>query len=137
MKRPISSIMKTSVKSIPVDASLDAARDFLYKHNLECAPVIDSKGKVFGILSVMHLLQLHSQKQNLTALQAWEICTHAISNVDSSVTIKAVVRLMIEERIHHVVVIENGLLKGMVTAGDILRMHMTGKLTTSADDMIG
>jgi CBS domain-containing protein len=57
----------------------------------------------------------------LASLHAWQLCTYKPVTVQGDASIQEVARLMVERQIHHVVVVEQGRVAGVVSSLDLLR----------------
>jgi len=79
------------------------------------------KEHVFGVISAPDLVHFHNARKNPIAEHAWEMCTHKIIEVSSDLTVKDAASLMVKNNIHHLVVTEDGSIKGIVSSIDILR----------------
>jgi len=53
---------------------------------------------------------------------AWMICSYKPISVDAATSVGEVARLMLERRIHHVVVTQAGAMVGVVSALDFVRL---------------
>jgi CBS domain-containing protein len=90
-------------------------------------PVIDgATGLVMGLISARDLLRFHADKRNGSALHAWEICRYQPVEVDPGVSVADVARLMVAHGIHHVVVTEDGRVKGIVSSLDFVKRYLRG-----------
>lgn len=56
LETPIEQVMTKNVATIGEEASLEEARRLIISHGIRHLPVVDSKGKLMGILSVRKLL---------------------------------------------------------------------------------
>jgi CBS domain-containing protein len=120
MDKLIGSLATKKVVVVDLDERINKVIETLDSHNLSCVPVIDSDGKCFGVISSPDLV--HFQKMNLNpkAELAWEFCTHNFIEVGSATPIKDVAELMIKNKIHHIIVSDKTLLKGIVSSIDII-----------------
>lgn len=121
MNTIVSEIMSTEVTSIPADSSIDEAEQKLREQNKRCAPVVDINGKCFGVLSSRDLLELHEARQNPKAVFAWEICTPVVLSVSPASHISHARDIMVKNAIHHILVLEDSYVEGIVSVIDILK----------------
>jgi CBS domain-containing protein len=120
MNEPISHIMTKTVWTAAMEDTAEKVEDLLNRRSLSAVPVVDENGGVFGIVSAADLLHLHAAKKNPKAVRAWELCTYRPIAVRPETTVGEVARMMIKHKIHHVPVIENGKLCGIVSALDFV-----------------
>jgi CBS domain-containing protein len=118
---PISTIMTVHAWSANIDDSLDAIEKTLAKRKIASLPIVDSKGKIFGVVSWRDLLRCRVSKTNLRAIQAWEICVFKPLIVGPDVPIYEVARMMLEQKISDAIVEEAGVIKGVVSSFDFVQ----------------
>lgn len=118
---PIATVMQTRVQTIDMDDSVHDAEAFLHSEGLSWAPVVGTNGEPVGVLSADDLMRFHASKRDAIKTPTWQLCTYRPIGVDPKATISSVARLMVERKIHHVVINENGELKGVVSSMDLVR----------------
>jgi CBS domain-containing protein len=121
MNNSISSIMETTITTVDLDDTAEHVEEILDSNNLSCVPVIDSKGKLFGVISATDFVHFHQAHKNAKREHAWEICTHKTIDVSPEISIVEAGKLMVENNIHHLIVIENGEIKGIVSSIDLIK----------------
>jgi CBS domain-containing protein len=104
--------------------TIDVVEDMLSRHDLSAVPVTDAKGAVFGIISSMDIMHLHATHKNPKTVRAWELCTYKPIQVVSTTPARDVARVMVEKKIHHVLVIDNGKLAGIVSSLDFVEQFV-------------
>lgn len=124
MDKPISSLMEKDVVTVHTDDSLEKIEGVLDLHNRTYVPVVDANGVIFGIITAHDLVHFHSQKKNAKATHAWEVCTHRPIEVNSHTLVLEVAKLMVNKKIHHVLVSEDGHLKGVVSSFDLVEKYL-------------
>ena len=121
MLENINSIINQNLITVSLNDTTEAVEKIMASNNLSCVPVINEQGNCFGVISAPDLVQFHQARKNPIAERAWEMCTHKIVEVTSDISIKRAAQLMLEHNIHHLVVIEDGSVKGIVSSLDIIR----------------
>jgi CBS domain-containing protein len=124
MNEPVSHIMSKTMWTVTMEDTVEKAEELLNRRLLSAVPVVDENGGVFGIISSADILHLHAAKKNPKAIRAWELCTYKPVAVRPDTSIGEVARLMVEKRIHHVPVTENGKLCGIVSALDFVEQFV-------------
>ncbi len=124
MNNPISDMMTKSVWTANTEDTIDKVEDLLNLHRISSVPVVDSEGVIFGIISAPDLIHFHAERKNAKAIRAWEICMHRPIEVSPSMPIGDVAKLMVNNRIHHVVVTENRRVQGFVSALDFVEQYV-------------
>jgi CBS domain-containing protein len=121
MNNTITSVMEAVVITAGLDDTVHQVEEVLDSYKLSCVPVIDPKGKCFGVISATDLVHFHTVRRNPMAERAWEVCTHKTIEVSPGITVHEAAELMVKNKIHHLVVTENKLIKGIASSIDLIR----------------
>jgi CBS domain-containing protein len=122
---PISAMLEQPLISVDMDDSIDQVAAILDSHHVSAVPVIDgATGLVMGLITARDLIRFHADKKDGSALHAWEICRYKPVEVDPGVPVADVARLMVARGIHHVVVTEDGQVKGIVSSLDFVKRYI-------------
>lgn len=125
MSQTISSLMHREVTQVGPDDTLQAVEAKMSAHALSWVPVIDTGGVVLGVISSADLLRLHADGRSPAKVCAWQLCTYKPITVHPDDKVSEVARVMVESGIHHVVVAENGEIRGVVSSLDFVRTFVT------------
>lgn len=119
-------IMTAKVITIPQCASSSEAAFTLTTHQVSGAPVVD-QDRVVGIASKTDLLYARVCASVDNSVTVGDVMTSLIFAVRPEDPAMLAVRLMVEEGIHHVVVVDEGQkLAGIVSLMDVLRALARG-----------
>lgn len=121
MKKRITSLIEQNVITVALNDTVETVERVLDSHHLSCVPVINDRGECFGVISAPDLVHFHNARKNPSAERAWEMCTHKTIEVSPGISVKQAAELMVKNNIHHLVVVEDGSIKGIVSSIDILR----------------
>jgi len=133
----IHSIMSASLVTVDMQDTVRRVEEILNQHNLSSVPVIDpERHDCFGIISLKDIAHFNSAKRNPSAVLAWEMCTYKPLTASPQSSIEEVARLMLEHQIHHVVVVEHGVLKGLVSSLDVVAAYLR-RSSGHVDDQFG
>lgn len=121
MSTPISSLMTSPVWSVGMDDTVDTIETLMAQRSLSWVPVTEPDGAAIGVIAQSDLLALHLHKKDAASVPAWQICTYKPITVSVDTSIAEVAQLMLERRIHHVVVTRDGAMVGVVSALDFVR----------------
>ena len=124
MDKTISSLMTKNIVTVDAEDTVDRVEAIMDTHKLSCVPVIDSQGGCFGVISSSDLMHFHMLHKNQKAERAWEVCTHNVIEVGPDISVKEAAELMIRKKIHHIVVMENKSIKGIVSSIDIVSEYL-------------
>jgi CBS domain-containing protein len=121
MGQPISSLMSRQVWRVAMDDTIAQVETLMNARGLHWVPVVESDGAVVGVISATDILQFHALKQNADQTRAWQLCTYRPIVVTPDTPAEQVARLMAERRVHHVAVVSDNQLDGVVSSFDFLR----------------
>ena len=122
MSQPISSIMQDCVTSVGMDATVAEVASLLKSRHISSAPVLDGGGVILGIVTSSDAMTLQVRGRDPNNTSAWEICSYRPIEVPPDMPIPEVARLMLTHQIHHVVVMDNASLKGIVSSLDFVKL---------------
>ena len=128
MNSPVSSIMATDFKVLPLDSTLAEARTFFSKHRLHFAPVVNVDGQCFGVLSSIDLLYFCNEGQNFHTKLTWEVCTHQIVEVNSKATIEEAANLIVNRNVSQLMVLEKDIIVGVLSGADVIKAITSGRV---------
>ena len=129
MKSNILDIMSVSLVTVDMHDTVLRVEEIFNEHNLSSAPVIDhERHDCFGIISLKDIAHFHAAKKNPRAVRAWEMCTYKPLTAGPESSIDEVGHLMVDNHIHHVVIVDNGILKGFVSSLDIIAAYLPQSL---------
>lgn len=145
-------IMQTRVVSIAPDAPLRSVQRVFVEEAIHGAPVVDEEGTVVGIVTSMDLLRAASEgpdaspaepayfrydldlhgfdwerapadlRERLPDLVAADVMTTELLSVAPETPVAGVARVLRENAVHRVLVIEDGELRGIVSAMDLIAL---------------
>jgi predicted transcriptional regulator len=117
----ISTMMKTQVWTVGMDDTVHEVEEFMASHGLSWVPVRDPAGTIVGVIATADLLQFHIRRGDPSATVAWSICTYKPISVAPGTSVSEVARLMLNQKVHHVVVADGDRLVGVVSSLDFVR----------------
>jgi len=116
-KRKVSEIMMSGVTTIGAGESARQAQHLMQKHGVHALPVVGEGGKLLGIVTSTDLIKEH-YPESLVA----RFMTTDVQTVQPDTLIESAAQLMRENEIHHLVVLEEGKVVGMLSTFDLLRL---------------
>lgn len=125
MDKPISSIMHKTILPVAMDDTADEVEAMLQSHRISCAPVYSNEdGTILGIITVSDLSQLHATRKDPGKVRAWEICSYRPIEVPPDTPLGEVAKLMLEHKVHHVIVTQDGSIKGIASSLDFVKLAL-------------
>jgi len=115
----------SEVVSIEFTAELADAANLLNKHRIGALVVLGVGGRLAGILSERDIVRALAENGS-TALQlpVAQVMTRNVFTCDVNDSISSVMDRMTKGRFRHMPVFENDRLAGMVSIGDLLKLHV-------------
>ena len=130
MKRlpKIGEFMDTVVPTLSADTQVTKAVDFLLRHRVTGAPVVDSDGGIMGIITEKDLLKLVTegiQGQPPTDATVAEYMSNDVVTVPPTVDIYYVAGIFLKNKFRRLPVVKDGKIVGAITRYDLLRVIRT------------
>lgn len=122
----VADILKTKgrkVHSVKRSTTVRDAVALLSAHNIGAVVVVDSRGKLVGILSERDVIRrLHDEPQAVLTRTVGEYMTDTVFTVTPDTAIATVMEDMTDYRVRHLPVVEeNGELIGIISIGDVVK----------------
>lgn len=106
------------------DTVLDAVHSMVAR-NIGALAVLDDHGRLVGIVSERDVLRLLVQSPvNLATMRIVDHMTKVVVTATLANTIDQALAVMSEHRIRHLPIVENGILLGMVSQGDLVKARL-------------
>jgi predicted transcriptional regulator len=114
----------TSVTTIPPEASLKRAADWLRAKNIG-ALVVTSDDAILGLISereIVHAFSRHGETAG--SMRVKEVMQYGITAVSPDESVTRVMTLMTHHRVRHMPVLSGGKLVGIVSIGDVVKHRL-------------
>lgn len=119
-------VMTKEVLFLNIDHTQEQAWETLHGHEVSGAPVIGARGRLVGVVTKADLADPR-RRSPATAGTVGDSMTRLVYAVRADDPAMVAVQLMIEEKIHRVVVVnDDGSLAGIVVPMDVLRAIAAG-----------
>ena len=120
MKGHARHLMTAPVKSVALDTPLSEIALLLADARIAGAPVTDAEGRVLGIISEPDILNALLANQPLDTV-ARELMTSPVHTVNEFETTNEVMALFRKHGVHHLPVVREEQLLGIITPADVIR----------------
>ncbi len=117
MGMAVEKIMVKSVVEIDDADTVGAARQRLENHDISALPVVNSDGALVGIITADDLMIDYDD-----VLPISRVMTSPVHTLEPDADVSEAAHLMREHRHHHVVVVHQGRVVGIVSSLDLLRV---------------
>jgi predicted transcriptional regulator len=118
----VSDIMERNVKSIHCQSSIAAAEEMLVTNRFTGAPMVSTDGQILGVVSMTDIVRFrydHSE-ENPHSRMVYEIGTPVPITVEGKASLCEASKLLVENQIHRLVVVDAGVPVGILTTLDII-----------------
>ena len=119
----VSDVMAKKVIEINPDQSMEAVAASLVANEVSSAPVVDHLGHCVGMLSAMDFVKRHGElttPPNEAGDRVGQCMTDAVQTIAADATLLAAARVMDATHIHHLPVIRDDQIVGIVSTMDIV-----------------
>ncbi|MGI6013559.1 MAG: CBS domain-containing protein [Oscillospiraceae bacterium] len=129
----ISELMTDQVVTVSQDEAVTTAARLLKRHNVGALPVCDGNGKLRGIVTDRDIvLRCIAAGENPHETRISEIMSRSVVTASTDDSIDKAARLMSEDQIRRLPIMDNGKVVGMVALGDMARNCTCGMEAASA-----
>jgi CBS domain-containing protein len=139
-------IMTREVITVSPDTSVEELGRLFIEKNISGAPVVDSEGKLYGIVTENDLIQrekkfhiptiirifdailplereskVEEEIRRMTATVVKEICTKEVITIEEDTPLGEIATIMSEKKVHLLPVLKEGRIVGIVGKKDVIR----------------
>lgn len=115
----VASLMTTDVKTVTPETLVEAAADLMLDHAIGSVVVVDDDGELRGILTRTDFVAIVSGQEPKDQTPVSEYMTTDVLTAKGGDSIRDVADRMIEAGIHHMPVLDDGEVIGMITTSDL------------------
>jgi CBS domain-containing protein len=122
-------IIATPVATLTLDSDVGRARDLMTLKKISSIPIVNLEDDVIeveGIVSFQDLVGVYDDSVKLV-----QVMSRNIYAVTPETTLQKAAEVMMEKRIHHLIVMEQDQLVGIISALDFVKLVAEGELMTA------
>jgi acetoin utilization protein AcuB len=112
------------VVTVDKDAPVTEILSNITRENLSSVVVLDKDKKVIGLITENDLLFAETLGVRKKDLKAWQICSKEIIKISPEDTILGAARLMVDRKVHHVLIMVGDYVEGIVSTLDVLKQYV-------------
>jgi len=117
MRMAVERIMVKSVVEVDETESVGAARQLMENYDISALPVVDAEGSPVGIVTASDLVTDYDD-----VLPVSRIMTTLLHTLEPSADVSEAARLMRDHGHHHVIILDEKRIVGIVSSLDLLRV---------------
>jgi CBS domain-containing protein len=118
----VDDLMTTNVRTARVTDVVGPLRDVMLDEQIHAVPVLDEQDTLAGIVTSSDLIEEWAPEQGVQT-----VMTRRVFTTGRHTTAVDAARLMVDHRIHHLVVLDHKTVIGVVSSFDLLR-HLAGRV---------
>jgi CBS domain-containing protein len=131
----VADIMQTTVRTVTSDTPVSEVVVSLADANVSGLPVVDSRGRVVGVVSATDLIAAQAETRStqerhilLEQTSVRDLMTRKPLMIESTAEVPEAARHMLDADVRRLFVEEGGALVGVISQTDIVRAVATGKI---------
>ena len=128
MEAKVSAVLKHKgdrVVTVAPRQTIASVVEVLTKNRIGAAPVINEDGHLVGIVSERDIIRGISEHADaLLTLPAEQLMTRDVKTCSSEDRLVDLMQVMTLQRIRHLPVVQNGILQGIVSIGDVVKQRL-------------
>lgn len=129
----VKDIMQTEVTTVPHTSTVEQSETIMLNTHRPCVPVIDEQGDCVGVLSHSDILRFRNSKKDVGATSVQDIMSRNIVSVGPRSSVDNTMQLMLDNGIHHILVILDKKVCGIVSVIDIIQVDKARTYNPFAD----
>jgi len=118
--------MTTSVQTMHRDTIICAVEGIFDTHKISGAPLVDDSDNLVGFVSKSDISRFDSTGDDPNYARVYEIASPKVITVEPSASIEKAAQKMFHEHVHHLVVMEDETMVGVLSAFDFVRIVAEG-----------
>lgn len=117
----VSEIMSTVVRTIHRDTIVCDLEELFVTHEISGAPIVDDSGNLVGFVSKSDVTRFDSSGDDPNYARVYEIASPRVIVISPTTSIESAAQKMLNEHVHHLVVMEGETLVGILSSFDFVR----------------
>ena len=133
--RAVSEITTPAVEAIHRNKSIRDAERIFVTQNISGVPIRDGIGNLVGFVSKTDIIRFDLTGEDPTYTRLHEIANPRVATVDGAETINVAAQKMLQEHVHHLVVMQGESMVGVLSAFDFVRLAAEYVVGDDDDDI--
>ena len=129
----VKDIMQTEVTTVPSTSTVEQSETIMLNTYRPCVPVIDEQGDCVGVLSHDDILRIRNDKKDVSTTYVNQIMSRNIVSVGPRSSVDNTMQLMLDNGVHHILVLLDKKVCGIISVEDIIQVDETRTYNPFAD----
>ena len=118
----VGDIMTTTVQTVHRDTIVCEVGGIFVTHKISAAPLIDDLDNLVGIVSKTDIVRFDSMGSDPNYVRVYEIANPKVLTIMPATSVEEAAQKMLHEQVHHLVVMEEEAMVGVLSAFDFVRL---------------
>jgi len=118
----VRSIMTRNIVKIDRETMICELEGLFISHRISAAPLVDKEGKLTGFVTKSDVNRFHFTEGDPYYTPAWEIASPNVITIDAEASIEEAANLMLEKHMHHLLVVNNDNMAGLLSSFDFIKL---------------
>lgn len=110
-----SAIMTTNVRTLTPDVLVENAARVMFENSISGMPVVDEENRLIGVVSEFDIISKQGDR-------VADIMTSDVVSVGADTDPEAIARMLTEQRIRRIPVVQEGKVIGIISRSDLVRL---------------
>jgi len=120
--RVVRDIMTTGIRTMHRDTIVSEVEGIFVKRKISGAPLIDDSGRLVGFISKSDITRFDSTGDDPGYARVHEIASPIVITISPVTPIEEAAQKMLDEHVHHLVVVDEEAMVGMLSAFDFVKL---------------
>jgi CBS domain-containing protein len=117
-------MMTSNIRTVERDKRVSAVAGILDGENIGAMPIVDEAGSIVGIVTTSDIVHFDSVGGDPTEARVHEIASPRPIELEVSSSLADAARLMLERHVHHLIVVEDEAMVGILTSMDFVALAL-------------
>lgn len=122
--KTVSDIMTTTVRSVHRDTSIGQLEDIFTAEGISGVPLTDDAGQLAGFVSKSDISRFDSMGDDPFFVKVHDIASPKVITVEPATSIEEAGRKMLDEHVHHLIVMQGDKMVGVLSAFDFVKFAL-------------
>ena len=123
--KAVRDIMTKTVQTVHYDTSVGHLEDIFAAQNISAAPLVDDQDNMVGFVTKSDISRFDSMGDDPFFVKVHSIASPKVVTVQPATSIADAGQKMLDEHVHHLVVIEGEAIVGILSAFDFVKLAVT------------